>query len=129
MAVVLVVDDEPLNLRIMERTLRRSHKVLTASGVEPAKAVLETTRVDFIVSDLVMDLATGLDLFRWVTEHQPALGDRFIICSGGGPRSLRDEIAAAGIRFLHKPFQADELLDAIQRAVTPSEPRDSASPP
>ncbi|HEV8487181.1 MAG TPA: response regulator, partial [Blastocatellia bacterium] len=48
---ILAVDDEPANLRMVERLLRKDHRVLTAGGGEEALEILKREQVSLIVTD------------------------------------------------------------------------------
>lgn len=81
---VLLVDDEVLLLRSFKRALSRDFEVEVAASVDEATALIESgQRLDFVVSDLMMPGRSGMDLYDWVRERDPALAERFVFMSGG----------------------------------------------
>src|SRR5258708_31811679 len=48
---ILAVDDEPANLRMLERLLRKDYRVLTANSGEEALTILQRESVDLILTD------------------------------------------------------------------------------
>ena len=48
---ILAVDDEPINLRMLERLLRKHFRVLTAGSAEEALQILERENVSLILTD------------------------------------------------------------------------------
>jgi CheY-like chemotaxis protein len=112
---ILVVEDEAPLRKLQKRLLtQRNADVLLAAGVEEARAILQTTEVDAIVSDVRMPGETGLDLYDWVEREMPALSRHFLFVTGdvGAPELLslaerRPEI------FVHKPFEVEEYLTRV----------------
>jgi PAS domain S-box-containing protein len=111
-ARVLVVDDEPMILRMFERELGDDHEVVTAVT---ARAVLERgladlARFDVIFSDLLMPEMTGMELFAHLGQVSPELQARVVFMTGGA-------FTPAAGAFLHgvtnecleKPFLGQAL--------------------
>jgi two-component system, cell cycle response regulator len=72
-ATVLVVDDEPINLRLLGRSLERDgHDVVTASDGAQALEVLAATRVDIVLLDVLMPGLDGYEVLERV-QADPAL--------------------------------------------------------
>lgn len=108
---VLVVDDEPLVLRAIARTLGREHHVVTTSGARQALAVLERDATfDAILCDLMMPDGNGRELHDEVVRRWPALAARLWFLSGGAftPEliSFAEKMAA---RVLQKPIESRRL--------------------
>jgi two-component system cell cycle sensor histidine kinase/response regulator CckA len=118
--VVLLVDDEPLVLRLMERALTAAgYQVLAASNglraIELADSRPLTPSV--LVGDLRMDPVDGVSLATPLTRRWPDLPVLFV--SGYDAEHL----SLAG-PLLKKPFTPSDLVDAVHQHI-----RSSASPP
>ena len=62
---VLVVDDQPANVRLLEAVLSpRGHEVLSASSGADALEVLATHEVDVVLLDIVMPGMDGYEVCR-----------------------------------------------------------------
>ena len=112
---VLVVEDEAPLRTLQKRLLGRlGAEVLLAEGGEEACALLESSPVDLVISDVKMPGGSGLMLYRWVEARRPDLLDRFLFVTGdvGDP-----EIATLALlhpdRFIRKPFQMTEYLERV----------------
>jgi DNA-binding response OmpR family regulator len=113
---VLVVDDEPSILMTLELVLKtEGFDVQTASSGKAAKAVLEHTTFDLVVTDLSLETpSSGYEIVRAAKVHpnKPAT----LVVSGFPDLldSWRAEGADAG---LQKPTEVPELLATINRLV------------
>ena len=67
---VLVVDDAPDTLELIERNLTANrYEVFTAPGVAEATRILESTPVDLVITDLKMPKVSGMDLVRHIHDN------------------------------------------------------------
>ena len=120
MALVLVVDDDPDLLTLVEMQLRHhGHKVMTASGGREALALIEARGApDVAVLDIAMPGMNGLDLFkqfrkRAETEHLPAI----FLSARVGPDDIKAG-TSLGAMYLTKPYVMSALLDKIDGALS-----------
>jgi two-component system, cell cycle sensor histidine kinase and response regulator CckA len=108
---ILVVDDEPLILSLVQRILAPEHQVVALRSGKEAREILEHDRAfDLILCDLMMPDTTGMDLHREINERDPDLADRMVFLSGGvfTPRA-RDFIQQVPNVLLDKPFEPETL--------------------
>ena len=111
---ILVVEDEPAILQLVIRTLTgRGYTVIGMA--EPAEAIafatLSGTRIDALVTDVVMPGMSGPDLARTLLAGHPHL--RRVFMSGYADRPLGDEDA----QFIGKPFAMDDLALKVRAAL------------
>jgi two-component system, cell cycle sensor histidine kinase and response regulator CckA len=100
---VLVVDDEPLVARALQRALR-AHEVTIALGGREALDVLRAVTFDVIVCDLMMPDMSGIDLYEQLPDE---IRRRFVFATGGAfsPRA-QQFLAEVPNRKIDKPFNA-----------------------
>ncbi len=114
---LLVVDDAPDTLEVLERILTASgYRVYTASSVVDAIGILDGTHVDLVVTDRKMPTISGLDLVRHVREN---LEDTEVMMITGYA-TIEGAVEAVKIgaeEYLSKPFTDDELLEAVERVL------------
>ena len=119
-AQVLVVDDDPGLLRLMQLRLGAAgYGVAAADSGERALAQLAVSRPRVVVTDLQMGGMDGIALFEAIRAENPALP--VIILTAHG--TIPDAVAAVkgGVfGYLTKPFDAKALLVEIERALAVS---------
>ena len=68
---VLVVDDEPLFCRMAERALGLDHDVVVAQAPDALRRLRAGERYDVVVTDLVMPVLTGMELYEEIARVDP----------------------------------------------------------
>jgi PAS domain S-box-containing protein len=112
---ILVVDDEPLIVSTIVRTLGRDNVVVGETS--PARAlerVMSEPPFDAIVCDLMMEGLTGVDVYERIARDRPGLETRIVFVTGGAhtPRT-RAFLASVPNRCLTKPFAPEGLSSAL----------------
>lgn len=102
---VLVVDDQPINIRAVYQTLAPEYEVLMATGGEAGLAACREHRPDLVLLDLVMPGMSGLDVAARLkadplTSGIPVL---FVTASTDSDEESRCWEAGA-VDFVAKPF-------------------------
>ncbi len=117
---VLLVDDEPKIRETLSRALRGDGHDVIATGSPRSALVLVAERpFDVLVVDNVMPELNGLDLVREVVAAA-AGGDRPQIVMMTAHASIENAIEAmklGAVDYLQKPFDIDEFLVVVRRAV------------
>ncbi len=111
---ILVVDDEGLVLTMAETILTEyGYRVLTAGSGQKAMAILsrEDTKVDLIVTDLVMPGMSGRELAERVRQLTPTAK----ILSTSGYVMPSDK--QVGTAYIQKPFTSRELLAKVKQVL------------
>jgi FixJ family two-component response regulator len=119
-AVVYVVDDDDSVCRALARLLRSVG--LGAETFQSAGAFLEHPAPDrpaCLILDIRLPGPSGLDLQEALSQAGRDLPIVFITGHGDVPSSVR-AMKGGAIDFLQKPFNDQELLDCIQRALARS---------
>jgi PAS domain S-box-containing protein len=117
---VLVVDDEPMVMRMMDATLRRAgYHVRTASGHAEALAIAADASVpiDLLISDVIMPGMTGPELAQLICELRAGLPVLFV--SGFHDESMLAEAGCAGNTLLRKPFSPRQLAEQVALLLSP----------
>lgn len=116
-AAVLVVDDDHLIRDALEQLIKSVG--LKAYTFSSAQEFLEKDLPDVpccLISDIRMPGLSGLDLQDELAKNGLKIPVIFITAHGTVPTSVR-AMKAGAVDFLQKPFEDQELLDAIHNAI------------
>ena len=113
---ILIVDDEPLLLKALERTLSKTNQVTTVfNGLEALEVLSQNAEFDLIFCDLLMDKMSGLKLFGQVSRIYPKLTDRFVFMSGGVlDPTVIDRLTRSKNQVLTKPLDRNALATVLR---------------
>lgn len=121
MTTLLIVDDDPGQLRVLARALsmrRRDLTVLTASHGLEAIEVLEIGPVDVVLTDLQMPEMNGFDLLAWLHEHRPHVP---VYSMTAFPAEATERLAVLGsIECFTKPLDIPSVLERVSRVLAES---------
>jgi PAS domain S-box-containing protein len=113
-ARVLVIDDEPLVLRAVQRLLGPRHHLTLARSADEAQAVL-TQGFDLILCDVMMPERSGPELYSALPLE---LQRRVVFVTGGTfSEETRRFLDANPVPVLDKPFTLASLQEALRAAL------------
>lgn len=116
-ATILVVDDQDSIRHFVSKTLEDDgFTVLSAGTVREARQVLEHDLPDLLLLDLKLPDGTGLELLREVKRLQPEV-PIILMTAFGEVETAVEAMSAGAFWFVKKPFQNDELLALVGRAL------------
>jgi DNA-binding NtrC family response regulator len=117
MSTVLVVDDKELLRDSVAATLQRTgFTVLGAGSGEAALEVIARRRPDAVVTDLKMPGMTGLELverIRDIDDDTPII----LMTAFGTVETAVRALKLGAFDYITKPFEGDELVVAVKRAI------------
>jgi len=122
---VLLVDDEEKILKTLGRALREDeHEVTTTSSPHEAMRLLGARQFDVLVIDYLMPGMTGLDVVRDLQAVAEADRPAVLMMTAHGTVRNAVDAMKLGVRdYLQKPFDIDELLVSVRRAVEEQQAR------
>jgi DNA-binding NtrC family response regulator len=115
---ILLVDDEPLFLRALERILHGDrHTLLCADSAAAAERALAGAEVDLVLADLHLGTASGVDVLEHVKRVQPD-AEVVLMTGHGTVESAVDCMRRGAFDYLEKPFgDAHRVRAVIARAI------------
>ena len=114
---LMIVDDEPANLRTLLRLFRQEYRVLTASSGAEALELLNQHDVALLISDQKMAEMTGIELMKRTVAIRPQMVK--ILLTGYTDVGALIESINCGLiyRYLTKPWNNDDLRATVIRAL------------
>jgi response regulator RpfG family c-di-GMP phosphodiesterase len=113
---LLIVDDEPDVCDSVHDLLRREFRVLKAHSGQEGYQVMQEEEVHIIMTDQRMPQVTGVELLTKIKVRNP----KAVRMLFTGYADLESIIAAINqghvYHFLKKPWQPEELLEAVRQA-------------
>ena len=117
-ATVLVVDDQPQNLRLMDAVLSpRGFTVLTASSGEAALELLGQRLPDVVLLDVMMPGLDGYETCRRIRAEPATSFIPVVMVTASGDAEKIHAIEAGADDFITKPFDQSELLARVRSLV------------
>lgn len=114
---ILIVDDEPANLRLLERLFRRDYQVFAAPSGEEALRLLEQHDVALLITDQRMPGMTGIELLKRTAGTRPHMV-RMILTGYTDVGALVEAINCGQVyRYINKPWDNDDLRLTVERAL------------
>ena len=127
-ATVLVVDDEPEMLRLVDAILsEQGYTVVTAKGADAAIRIFENMRERpaMLLTDVVMPGMSGPMLVDRLLETEPAL--RVLFMSGYDDRKVVQRyVVEKGFSLISKPFTIQRLGSCVKDVLEGRQPNDAA---
>lgn len=113
---VLVVDDAPSNLQLMELMLSQFNlKIKTAEGGREALEILKEYKPDLIILDILMPCMDGYETVKRIRNNKQLKDIPVLAFTAFTHRDAHQEDDKMFDAFLHKPVDKKELFDMLQR--------------
>ena len=119
-STILVVDDSPVNLQVLVRTLHGSgHRILAARDGRSALEIARRARPDLMLLDVMMPDLDGFEVCRAIKAHADTRDTAVIFLSALG--EVSDKVSGlelGAVDYITKPIQAEEVLARVANHLT-----------
>ena len=116
--VILLVDDEEGYRELIARVLTKAgYEVLQAADGLEALSLLENSKVDLVISDILMPALNGYALVARLRAKWPKMP--VILTTGFLSQESAKSMMNGSVDFIPKPIIAETLLEMIQRRTPP----------
>ena len=118
-ATILVVEDNPQNLKLAELVLQiAGHHVLSADSGEAGLQMASAQQPDLILMDVQMPGMDGLSATRLLKQNPATAHIKVVALTALAMKGDAERILAAGCdAYLAKPYHYNDLMAAVQRAL------------
>jgi two-component system response regulator GlrR len=114
---ILIVDDDPNLLRLLGiRLSAAGYNVESAASAKIALGTLKSFQPHMIISDLRMEGMDGMALFEQVRQQYPHMPVVIMTAHGTIPDAI-NATKQGVFSYLTKPFESQELLETVQKAI------------
>ena len=114
---VLLIDDEPANLRLLRRVLGADYDTLLAENGPEGLSILGKEKVSLVITDQRMPGMTGVQVLEQSLAIQPE-AIRILLTGYTDIQALIDAINSGHIyKYVQKPWDAEDLRLTVRRAI------------
>jgi DNA-binding NtrC family response regulator len=114
---ILVVDDDPITMRLAEAVLRSDgHEVSTAATGEQAQDAVGAARFDLVLTDLRLPAMSGLELVARVKVLSPETAV-LVMTSFASVASAVQAMRTGAADYIVKPFDGQDLKHRVHQAI------------
>ncbi|HEX2341759.1 MAG TPA: sigma-54 dependent transcriptional regulator [Vicinamibacterales bacterium] len=116
---ILLVDDETKILNALAGALREDgHEVVATSNPREAQKLIARRLFDLLIVDNLMPELTGLDLIRELAANPDGERPQILLMTAHATvESAIEAMKLGALDYLQKPFEIDELLVLVRRAL------------
>lgn len=123
---ILVVDDNQENLKVVSNFLKeKGYKIALALDGNNALKVLESTRIDLILLDIMMPVMDGFEVCQLIKSKKELKEIPIIFLTA---KTETDDIVKGfqlgGVDYITKPFKKEELFARINNHIQLKQIRD-----
>lgn len=112
---ILIVDDEPINVELLEGYLSKDYDLLKAYNGNEALKIVGTNPPDLIILDIMMPGINGLEVCKIIKNDEKTMSIPIVIVTAIFEREVRIKALEAGAdEFLNKPFDIIELTTRVR---------------
>src|SRR6267143_1732582 len=113
---ILIVDDEQPNLIVLRNFLEAGYRIYEAQAGAKALEIARAADLDVVITDQRMPEMTGVELLEQIRNLKPDVAG-IVLTGFTDPPALISAINRARVfRFLKKPWQPDDILEAVRQA-------------
>ena len=118
MYTVLVVDDEPANLQMVEYTLSDEYDVVPVKSGQMALKYLENSIPDLILLDILMPQMDGFEVYHRIREKEALKDIPVIFLTAANDVDTEENCFEIGaVDFIGKPFEPKIVLRRVRRTL------------
>ena len=118
-AVILVVDDQPINIQVIYQILGGSYKILMATSGAQAIKVCTDSLPDLVLMDVLMPEQDGLETCRQMKAQETIADIPVIFVTAAQQQEEEDACWQAGaVDFIQKPVNANTLRHRVNAHLT-----------
>jgi CheY-like chemotaxis protein len=117
---LLYVEDNPANLKLIEKLVARRHDIRLLSAIDGTRGVelARTCQPDVILMDINLPGISGIHALKILREDKSTSHIPVVALSANAiPRDIETGLEAGFFRYLTKPIKVADFTDALNAAM------------
>lgn len=114
---ILIVDDEPVILDVLEDVLVEGKLIERAANGKEALALLNEKYFSAIITDVNMPVIDGIEFYKRAKEKFPNIGKRFIFFTASTDPETLNFIRENGLKLMRKPTPIGEIKKIVREVI------------
>ncbi len=117
---IIIVDDEPANVAIVQTHLKRAgyHSFKSTTDSTVAFSLIQATRPDVVLLDINMPGISGIEILKQIRAHGPTSRLPVLVLTANSDQDVKHKCLELGATdFLVKPVDAMELVPRVRNAL------------
>lgn len=115
---VLVVDDDPMMLRLIKEQIKDTYAVATAINGNIALKFLESKKTDMVILDYEMPNENGADVLKKIRDNEATSNLPVVFLTGISDREkIQNVLSFKPQGYLLKPIEREKLLEIIANTI------------
>ncbi len=114
MANILIVDDEPKMLRLLELNLAEDGKTFTAGDAETGLKILNQEEIDLVLSDIKLPAMNGLEFLQAVKQAHAEIPVVLMTAYGSVEKAV-EAMKNGASDYVLKPFSLEEIKLVVRK--------------
>ncbi len=116
--LILMVDDDPVNLKLAQMILEKQYRIVTATSGARALAFLQKNVPDLILLDIKMPVIDGFEMLERIRDIETCTLTPVIFLTSDSSAATETKCLAAGATdFIGKPFVPQVLQKRVERTL------------
>ncbi|MDH3381161.1 MAG: response regulator transcription factor [Flavobacteriaceae bacterium] len=113
--VLLAEDDKTLSLLLKFRLEKEGYETFMASDGNEAQKLIESSKPDIILTDIMMPFSSGLEVISFVKDTLKRDTPIIVFSAAGQEEMVLKAFNLGATDFMSKPFSPNELIMRIKR--------------
>ena len=116
---ILIVDDDETEIALARQTFEEEgYRIFSASNGKEALEIINSNKLDLIITDIVMPIMDGVDLYKALKEKNRTKNIPIVIITSN--LALKESFSTLGgvEAFLEKPIKSAELKTKVSKILS-----------
>jgi DNA-binding NtrC family response regulator len=113
---ILIIDDQLSPRESIRMILKEKYAISTVTGAIEAFKYMAENLVELVLLDIKMPKIDGITALKEIKKKHPET-EVILLTAYATPKTIQNTLKLGAFGYLMKPFDKDDLLDIVDRAL------------